>query len=76
VTEDLVEALWVGSHPAELPDRRTLRSGKDTALVGRTEAETSDNWLYPIPNPKADAPKAEAPKPAAKPAAAPAKAGD
>jgi hypothetical protein len=48
VTEELVEALWVGSHPAELPDRRILQSGKDTALVGRTEAETSDNWRYPI----------------------------
>jgi hypothetical protein len=73
VTEELVEALWIGSHDAEMADRRILRTGKDTGMVGRTEAETSDNWLFPLP----DAPKAaEAPKPAAKPAAAPAKAGD
>jgi hypothetical protein len=69
VTEELVEALWVGSHPAELADRRTLQSGVDTALIGRREAETSDNWQI------VDPPKPEAPKTAAKPAA-PAKAGD
>jgi hypothetical protein len=56
MTETLVEATWVGSHPAELPDRRILISGKDTCLVGRHEAETSDNWqIVEPPAPKTPA---------------------
>lgn len=66
MTEQQVEALWVGSHPAEMADRRTLQPGIDTALIGRHEAETSDNWQIV----EKTSPKADAPKTAAKPAAA------
>lgn len=53
---DLVTALWIGSHDADMPDRRVLRSGLDTYELPRAEAESSDNWLYPIPEtPKAPA---------------------
>lgn len=47
--EEQVLALWVGPGPAELPepDRRILQPGIDSMLVGRREAETSDNWQYP-----------------------------
>jgi hypothetical protein len=53
--DDVVYALWVGSHDAELPERITLRSGVDTYPVSRGEAETSENWLYPVPAPETSA---------------------
>jgi hypothetical protein len=51
MAETLVLAMWIGPGDAELPepDRRTLHPGVDTALVGQREAETSANWLYPLP---------------------------
>lgn len=41
---DLVNATWIGSHVAELPDRTRLVPGESTYRIPRHEAETSENW--------------------------------
>jgi hypothetical protein len=50
---DLVTALWIGSHVAELPDRTRLTPGESTYRVPRAEAEASENWqIVDPPKPK------------------------
>lgn len=41
---ELVTALWVGSHVADLPDRTVLFPGQSTYQLPRHEAEESANW--------------------------------